>query len=163
MRPLEDLRGLHQVDMSLLPEGGWGWGRHVMVLVSAPPHARSPNDGGWQAEAESPELLCPRLETPGKGTTATIAAIRLPRGGCAGSETRPRVRHQPQVPREQAKEVEDDTGFVALRRVLEQGRRHSEAEAGISSRKTLLRPFPNPPLLRTEPLLTQARPRCPPA
>lgn len=53
--------------------------------------------------------------------------FRVPGGAAAGSQTRTRVRHQPQVPREQAQEVEDDGGFVAPRRVLQPGK---EAERG---------------------------------
>lgn len=75
-----------------------------------------------------------------------------PRGAVAGSETRSRVRHQPQVPREQAHEVEDDGGFVAPRRVLEPGKEKSGAEAGISSGETPLGPSPpEPPLQPSRP------------
>lgn len=73
---------------------------------------------------------CPRAADP-RGARGGTGPRRRPRcrarGAAAGSDTRPRVRHQLQVPREQAQQVPDDGGFVAPRRVLEPGK---EAERG---------------------------------
>lgn len=89
----------------------------------APP-ARGPAAGG--GASPEPQRSLSR-HPPGAGETrrrgprpSTCGAVG-PLGAAAGSEARSGVRRQPQVPREQAQEVEDDAGFVTPRRVLDAG------------------------------------------
>lgn len=143
-RTLGDLGEMHPTEMFLLPRDTF-WSVEKCPRLVHPAQDSSPTGGG----TESPKVQRPLAgDPPGpKGNTGPRPqppACRAagPRGAAAGSETRSRVRHQPQVPREQAHEVEDDGGFVAPRRVLEPGKETSGAEAGISSRETPLGPSP---------------------
>lgn len=148
-RTLGDLGEMHPTEMFLLPEDTF-WSLEKCRRLVHPAQASSPTRGG----TESPEVQRPLAgHPPGpKGNTGPRLQSCGSRGAAAGSETRSRVRHQPQVPREQAHEVEDDGGFVAPRRVLEPGKETSGAEAGISSRETPLGPSPpEPPLQPSRP------------
>lgn len=153
-RTLGDLGERHPTEMFLLL-GDTFWLLEKCPRLVHPAQASSPTGGGTESPEAQRQLAGhppgpkgntgPRLQPP-----ACRAAA--PRGVVAGSETGSRVRHQPQVPREQAHEVEDDGGFVAPRRVLEPGKETSGAEAGISSRETPLGPSPpEPPLQPSRP------------
>lgn len=144
-----DLGEMHPTEMFLLPEDTF-WSLEKCPRLVHPAQASSPTRGG----TESPEVQRPLAgHPPGpKGNTGPRLQSCGSRGAAAGSETRSRVRHQPQVPREQTHEVEDDGGFVAPRRVLEPGKKTRGAEAGISSRETPVGPSPaEPPLQPSRP------------
>lgn len=145
---------MHPTETSLLPgDTFWSLGKYPRLVRAAQASVEV-----RPAAADSlPRLSAHRLHRPRpKGNTGPLAqpptcTAAGPRGAAAGSETRSRVRHQPQVPREQAQEVEDDGGFVAPRRVLESAKEMSGAEAAISSREAALGPSPPEPLLHPSP------------